>query len=74
MKSWLFLKISRFLKTKVALVKANPSAASAGIHQEPETNTEAHFRVLAKLRLSFFTVILVQQIRGDGTCWTYNKC
>jgi hypothetical protein len=49
-KSWLFLKISRFLKTKVDPVKANPSAASAGIHQEPETNTEARFKVLAKLR------------------------
>ena len=74
MKSWLSLKILKFPKTKVGPVKANPSAASAGIHQEPETNTEPRFRVLAKLRLSFCMVMLVQQIRGDGTCWTYNKC
>jgi len=60
-KSWLFLTVSKCLKTKVALVEANPSAASVGIHQNPKTSTAPQFRVPAKPRLFFFTVILVQR-------------
>ena len=71
---WLFLMVSKFLKTKVALVKVNPLVASAAIPQNPETIIGTQCRASVKLQLFFFTVILGQQIRVDGTCWISNKC
>jgi hypothetical protein len=60
-KSWLFLTVSKCLKTKAALVEVSLSAASAEIRQNPKTSTKPQFRASVKLRLFFFTAMLVQR-------------
>jgi len=66
--AWLFLKTSKFQKTRVAQVEVSLSVVSVGIRQKSKTSTRLQFRVPVKLQLFFFMAILVRRIPVDGIC------